>query len=257
MEAGPNRRQVQAPRLVPRIPRSLRRARTRFQVTGDIFPQEGKVSALIFLAIWNNCVKINVAYIHIANSDLQFFFDKVEVYKPLASRDEIFVLGLKFKALAKIDPHLLDVKHLFESAAVPKKMCSEEQSKRGTGMGHNSDFREIDARPAKKRVAMRKLEKVRRKANTISDQADISDRSKSKMIDQLYKKASPKRPTKEYVVDKKGVQVKTGAGKVLVDRPMKKDMRQHGIKSKKCKGNKGKGAPKGATNKGRRNKDHA
>ncbi|CAM8968904.1 unnamed protein product [Rhodiola kirilowii] len=139
-----------------------------------------------------------------------------------------------------------------------------------------AQFKEIDARPAKKvaqakarkkRVTMRKLEKVRKKANTISDQADISDRSKSKMIDQLYKKAAPKRPKKEYVVAKKGVQVKTGKGKVLVDRRMKKDMRQNGMKSKQgkgkkgkptkgAKGTKGKGAPKGAANKGRKNREH-
>uniref|UniRef100_A0A7N0SZQ5 MIT domain-containing protein n=1 Tax=Kalanchoe fedtschenkoi TaxID=63787 RepID=A0A7N0SZQ5_KALFE len=138
-----------------------------------------------------------------------------------------------------------------------------------------AQFREIDARPAKKvaqakarkkRVAERKLEKVRKKANTISDQADISDRSKSKMINQLYKKAAPKKPKKEYVVAKKGVQVKTGKGKVLVDRRMKKDMRQTGMKSKQAKGKKGKGrskgakgkaAPKGSANKGRRNSEHA
>ncbi|PSS29440.1 AdoMet-dependent rRNA methyltransferase [Actinidia chinensis var. chinensis] len=115
-----------------------------------------------------------------------------------------------------------------------------------------AQFKEIDARPAKKvaqakarkkRVAMRQLEKVRKKANSISDQADISDRSKSKMIEQLYKKATPQRPKKEYVVAKKGVQVKPGKGKVLVDRRMKKDARSQGM-SKKGKGNskKGKGA---------------
>ncbi|RZC44600.1 hypothetical protein C5167_037551 [Papaver somniferum] len=96
-------------------------------------------------------------------------------------------------------------------------------------------YKEIDARTPKKvaqakarkkRVALRQRENVRRKANTISDQTDITDMSKSKMIDKLYRKAAPKRPKKEYVVAKKGVQVKTpGKGKVLVDRRMKKDKR--------------------------------
>ncbi|KAI3982658.1 hypothetical protein MKX01_021415, partial [Papaver californicum] len=123
-----------------------------------------------------------------------------------------------------------------------------------------AQFKEIDARPGKKvaqakarkkRVAMRQLEKVRKKANTISDQTDINDMSKSKMIEQLYKKAQPKRVKKEYVVAKKGVQVKpVGKGKVLVDRRMKKDQRSHGIgrhgkgPSKKSKGS-SKGASKG------------
>ncbi|KAF3435723.1 hypothetical protein FNV43_RR22815 [Rhamnella rubrinervis] len=100
-----------------------------------------------------------------------------------------------------------------------------------------AQFKEIDARPAKKvaeakarkkRVAMRQLEKVRKKANIISDQTDISDRSKRKQIEQLYKKATPKRPRKEFVVAKKGVNVRVGKGKVLVDPRMKKDARSRG-----------------------------
>ncbi|KAL9296411.1 hypothetical protein ACSQ67_022307 [Phaseolus vulgaris] len=128
-----------------------------------------------------------------------------------------------------------------------------------------AQFKEIDARPAKKvaeakarkkRAAMKKLEKVRKKANAISDQTEISDRSKRKQIEQLYKKAVPKRPKKEYVVAKKGVQVKTGKGKVLVDRRMKKDARKRGqgrggkggSKAKKGgKAPKGKGASKASS----------
>ena len=95
-----------------------------------------------------------------------------------------------------------------------------------------SSCKEIDARPAKKvaeakarkkRVAIRKLEKVRKKANAISDRTEIFDRSKRKQIEQLYKRVVPKRPKKEYVVAKKGVQVRAGKGKVIVDRRMKKD----------------------------------
>ncbi|KAL8242544.1 hypothetical protein R6Q59_012846 [Mikania micrantha] len=108
-----------------------------------------------------------------------------------------------------------------------------------------AQFKEINARPAKKvaqakarkkRVAMRKMEKVRKKANSIADQEDINDRSKMKMINTLYKKAIPRRPKKELVVAKKGVQVKAGKGKVLVDRRMKKDARKHGMKKDKEKG---------------------
>ncbi|KAK4771777.1 hypothetical protein SAY86_013552 [Trapa natans] len=131
-----------------------------------------------------------------------------------------------------------------------------------------AQFKEINARPAKKvaeakarkkRAAMRKLEKVRKKANSISDQADISDRSKSKMIEQLYKKATPKKPKKEYVVAKKGVQVRAGKGKVVVDRRMKKDARNRGMgkagKGSSKKGRNGrfqgrKGSQKGPAKKG-------
>ncbi|KAM0904913.1 hypothetical protein ACQ4PT_017695 [Festuca glaucescens] len=47
---------------------------------------------------------------------LRQLFDKVEVHKPAASRDssaEIYVVCLKYKAPAKIQPELLDIKHLF------------------------------------------------------------------------------------------------------------------------------------------------
>ncbi|GLT71862.1 hypothetical protein SLA2020_438490 [Shorea laevis] len=135
-----------------------------------------------------------------------------------------------------------------------------------------AQFKEINARPAKKvaeakarkkRAAMRKLEKVRKKANSISEQADISDRSKGKLIEQLYKKATPKRPKKEFVVAKKGVQVKAGKGKVLVDRRMRKDARTRGMgkpskgsskKGKKGKAQKGKGSVRSSGKKGNKGK---
>lgn len=161
-------------------------------------------------------------------------------------------------------------KHMFHDEGLPKWFLDEERKHRQPEKpitkeeveAMKAQFKAIDARPAKKvaeakarkkRVAMRKLEKVRKKANVISDQPDISERSKSKQIDRLYKKAVPKRPQKEYVVAKKGVQVKTGKGKVLVDRRMKKDMRTSGMgragkrgsKAKGGNGSKGGKAPKG------------
>lgn len=86
-----------------------------------------------------------------------------------------------------------------------------------------AQMKEIDARPAKKvaeakarkkSAVMRKMEKIRKKANSIADQSDIPDRSKRRMIEQLYNKATPKKPNKEFVVAKKGVPVKGGKGKL-------------------------------------------
>jgi AdoMet-dependent rRNA methyltransferase SPB1 len=113
-----------------------------------------------------------------------------------------------------------------------------------------AQFKEIDARPSKKvaeakarkkRVAMKKLDKARQKADAIADQSDINERSKSKMIDRIYKKAMPKKPQKEYVVAKKGVQNRAGKGKVLVDPRMKKDKRA----KKGGKGAKGRSGKRG------------
>ncbi|MED6219530.1 hypothetical protein PIB30_036591 [Stylosanthes scabra] len=167
-------------------------------------------------------------------------------------------------------------KYMFDDEGLPKWFLDEERRHRQPIKpitkeeiaAMKAQFKEIDARPAKKvaeakarkkRVAMRKLEKVRKKANAISDQTEISDHSKMKQIDKLYKKAVPTRPKKEYVVAKKGVQIRTGKGKVLVDRRMKKDNRKRGMgkggkggSKTKGKGPKGKGSGKASAKKGRK-----
>ncbi|OIW08719.1 hypothetical protein TanjilG_03395 [Lupinus angustifolius] len=132
-------------------------------------------------------------------------------------------------------------KYMFDDEGLPKWFLDEEKRHRipvkpvtkEEIAAMRAQFKEIDARPAKKvaeakarkkRVAMRKLEKA----------------------------TTPQRPKKEFVVGKKGVQVKTGKEKVLVDRRMKKDARTKGMGrggkwGSKTKG-KGRGkAPKGKT----------
>ncbi|KAK3195479.1 hypothetical protein Dsin_026789 [Dipteronia sinensis] len=177
-------------------------------------------------------------------------------------------------------------KYMFDDQGLPEWFLDEERRHRQVMKpvtkeeinAMKAQFKEIDARPAKKvaeakarkkRVAMRKLEKIRKKANVISDQTEISDRSKRKQIEQLYKAATPKRPKKEYVVAKKGVQVRTGKGKVLVDPRMKKDSRTRGSGKagkggkggkggskkgggKNAKGQKGKGSGKASASKGKK-----
>ncbi|GLU02888.1 hypothetical protein SLE2022_201210 [Rubroshorea leprosula] len=171
-------------------------------------------------------------------------------------------------------------KYMFDDEGLPKWFLEEERRHRQPIKpvtkeeiaAMRAQFKDINARPAKKvaeakarkkRAAMRKLEKVRKKANSISEQADISDRSKSKLIEQLYKKATPKRPRKEFVVAKKGVQVKAGKGKVLVDRRMKKDARTRGMdkpgkgsskKGKNGKAQKGRGSVRSYGKKGNKGK---
>lgn len=156
-------------------------------------------------------------------------------------------------------------KYMFDDEGLPNWFVEDEKRHRQPMKpvtreevaAMRAQFREIDARPSKKvaeakarkkRVAMKKLDKARQKADAVADQNDINERSKRKMIDQIYRKAMPKKPQKEYVVAKKGVQVRTGKGKVLVDPRMKKDKRAGGTgkKGKKGgKGAKGKGGQKG------------
>lgn len=157
-------------------------------------------------------------------------------------------------------------KYMFDDEGLPKWFVEDE--KRHTVpmkpitkeevAAMKAQFREIDARPSKKvaeakarkkRVAMKKLEKARQKADIVADQSDINEQSKAKMIDKIYRKAvSTQRPKKEYVVAKKGVQVRTGKGKVLVDPRMKKDKRAEKRKGKGGKGG-GKGGAKGGKGK--------
>ncbi|GAB2291273.1 hypothetical protein Dimus_025531 [Dionaea muscipula] len=173
--------------------------------------------------------------------------------------------------------HIIDDgynRYMFDDEGLPKWFTEEEKRHRQPVKpvtkeeiaAMKAQFKEINARPVKKvaeakarkkRAALRSLEKIRKKANRIADQSEFPDRSKRRMIEQLYKKAAPKKPKKEYVVAKKGVSVKVGKGKVLVDRRMKKDARQHGMSkqgrnAKNMKGKKGKGAAKASAKKGKR-----
>ncbi|CAN6327253.1 unnamed protein product [Urochloa humidicola] len=156
-------------------------------------------------------------------------------------------------------------KYMFDDEGLPNWFIEDEKRHRQPMKpvtreevaAMRAQFKDIDARPSKKvaeakarkkRVAMKKLDKARQKADAIADQSDINERSKRKMIDQIYRKAMPKKPQKEYVVAKKGVQNRAGKGKVLVDPRMKKDKRASGTgkKGKKGgKGAKGKGGQKG------------
>ncbi|KAK6190612.1 hypothetical protein SNE40_002440 [Patella caerulea] len=99
-----------------------------------------------------------------------------------------------------------------------------------------------EAKARKKRKAAKKLEKVRRKAEVITEDVDVSEKEKWQQIKQLYKKAGLlKKDKKEvtYVVGKRGVGKRvsrpsgvTGPFKV-VDPRMKKDKRKSKMAKKK------------------------
>ncbi|XP_047094707.1 pre-rRNA 2'-O-ribose RNA methyltransferase [Lolium rigidum] len=205
------------------------------------------------------------------DSDSSSSSDESEPEEDLDDDQKAEVLAYAHKMLRKKQrEQILDDaynRYMFDDEGLPKWFAEDE--KRHTQAmkpitkeevaAMKAQFREIDARPSKKvaeakarkkRVALKKLEKARQKADIVADQSDINEQSKAKMIDKIYRKAvSTQRPKKEYVVAKKGVQVRTGKGKVLVDPRMKKDKRAEKAGKKKGKGKGGKGGAKGGKGK--------
>ncbi|EFJ36264.1 hypothetical protein SELMODRAFT_404107 [Selaginella moellendorffii] len=145
-------------------------------------------------------------------------------------------------------------KYMFDDEGLPEWFADDEKR-------HSPRKRPVkkvaEAKARKKRRVMKKMEQARSKAAAIADQPDISNKSKNRMMDKVYKKAAAttnKRPKRELVVAKKGVRVKGGKGKLVVDRRMKKDSRSRGSgKPGKGGGKGGKTGGKGAS-KGKRGK---
>ncbi|XBJ19858.1 hypothetical protein VPH35_010780 [Triticum aestivum] len=73
---------------------------------------------------------------------LKQLFEKVEVTKPRASRGtsaEIYIICLKYKAPAKIQPELLDIKHLFSvdpEKSMPTDVLDPKSAKKRTRGGY-------------------------------------------------------------------------------------------------------------------------
>ncbi|GJP62878.1 hypothetical protein CLOP_g19950 [Closterium sp. NIES-67] len=118
-----------------------------------------------------------------------------------------------------------------------------------------AQFRAINARPTKKvaeakgrkrRRLMKQVEAARQKATAISEQPDLNERSKGRLMARAYSKVAAERaPKKIVVVAKKGQQGNRGRGvknSIMVDRRMKKDLRADKANAKKGKGRKGKAA---------------
>ncbi|CAI5478611.1 unnamed protein product [Closterium sp. Yama58-4] len=114
-----------------------------------------------------------------------------------------------------------------------------------------AQFRAINARPTnkvaeakgrKRRRLMKQLEAARQKATAISEQADLTERAKGRLMQRAYSKVASERPAKKIVVvAKKGQQGNRGRGvknSIMVDRRMKKDLRAEKANARKGKGRK-------------------
>ena len=125
----------------------------------------------------------------------------------------------------------LDDEEKFNKPQLPvTRDMIEAEKERFRGFDVKTPKKALEARARKKQKIARKLEKLKQRAQVIVSQGDISEASKFRQIEKMYKKNNVlKKPDKKYVVINKantGKKIKKrGKNVKFVDRRMKKDIR--------------------------------
>ena len=126
---------------------------------------------------------------------------------------------------------------------------------------HRKKFEEINARPIKKvveaqarkkRRMAKRMDRARKKAETVSENPNITDQERNKEIKQIFKRAGligKKKTEVKYIVAKRGTGKRGVGGAVkgpyrVVDKRLKKDKKMAKLKSQKTNSKKRKAGSK-------------